>query len=362
MLENLDNVPWSALTHASGSAEDVPVQLRALLSSDPDVRDKARWSLRGTLVQPGARFPASAPAVPFLLEAAADPATGDRAQLLELLTALAVGHDATWLPGGVPQAADEARGWGPAEQAAHRAVGEGLPLFLKLLRDDDAAVRRAAAGLLAWFPTQAAATVGELTWAALDPDPSVVATALIALGLVGGDRPLATETATAAFTDPGPPAALTDPGRPAAVTDAGRPAALTDAAPQAALTDAGPQAALTDAGPPVAEPGGSRDVVSPVAESGAPADVRSAAGPVDDRPSAAETATVVSAEDRHLVRGAAAIALAALRGRYAGRDVTEELQRWSAGTADARTEVPFLDGDLHGYATLALRQVMADKD
>ena len=263
MLENLDNAPWSDLTHARGPAADVPARLRALLSADPEVRGQALRGCHDTLCPPGARTEVSARTVPFLLEMVDDPATPDRAALLHLLVALAVGHDGAWLPDGLPPAAGD-RGWGRLEADAHRAVGEGVPVLLKALRDDDAAVRRAAAGALGWFPAQAPATVGELTWVALDPDPAVVATAVLALGLVGRDRPLAAEVVTAAFADP-----------------------------------------------------------------------------------------------RELVRGAAAIALARLRGAAAGPAVADELRRWATGAAgEQRTEVPYNGGDLRGYAALALRQTV----
>jgi len=36
MLETLDSIPWNTLTHAAGSAADVPDMIRQLLS------DKAR--------------------------------------------------------------------------------------------------------------------------------------------------------------------------------------------------------------------------------------------------------------------------------------------------------------------------------
>ncbi|WP_250008822.1 HEAT repeat domain-containing protein [Actinoplanes sp. M2I2] len=63
-------------------------------------------------------------------------------------------------------------------------------------------------------------------------------------------------------------------------------------------------------------------------------------------------------DPRELVRDAAAIALATVHGRAAPRAVTERLLR-RAGTEE-RTEVPYLDGDLSGYAARSLRLVLPD--
>ncbi len=69
VLTDLDTVDWAGLTHAYGSAEDIPGVLRAKAAGDPEA-----WSGRDTFVHQGTRFPATAPAVPLLL----DSATGTR--------------------------------------------------------------------------------------------------------------------------------------------------------------------------------------------------------------------------------------------------------------------------------------------
>ncbi len=208
MLDTLDDAPWPDLTHAYGSAEEVPAQLRALLSPDTDARKQARSQLYDTLVPQGTRFEASAHAVPFLLELADDPSTPERAELLELLVALAIGDDQWWrsegFPAGELRAAAagggrwERPGASPDDQngaqielRAYDAVGEGVPLFLILLHDADPVVRRRAAGALGWFPEQASWAVPGLTTATADADPSVAAAAVQALGLLGATPPSA---------------------------------------------------------------------------------------------------------------------------------------------------------------------------
>ena len=190
MLESLDNVPWSDLFRVSGPTADVPALLRALLSADARERSSARSTCYDVLLP--AHGEAGARAISFLLEMIAAPATPDRAELLRLVVALAVGDDDRWLPDGLPLAT-------PPSPQARRAVAEGVPLYLSLLDDPEAAVRKAAAYALGWFPERGAAGVPGLTWAALDEDESVAATAVLALGLAGAGDPLAGKAAEAAF-------------------------------------------------------------------------------------------------------------------------------------------------------------------
>ncbi|WP_430785491.1 HEAT repeat domain-containing protein [Actinoplanes sp. G11-F43] len=297
MLETLSSVSWARLGHAYGSAADVPERIRALCSGDAEVRRAARRSLNGTIIHQGTRYEATAHAVPFLLELLADPVTPDRAELLELLTPLAIGFDESWLPGRFPVASyrEQASGGEPIlraaplpsydddsvfryleqlddhgresmfayiELSAYDAVRAGVPLFVDLLAGDDPRLRVAAAYALAWFPEETAVSRPALTAAATDPDPVVAATALVALALT-------------ADTDPG-------------VLRAG----------------------------------------------------------LDD--------------DRKLVRWGAAVALAALEGPACDRPVVDELLGWAARGTAGHARVPYLEGDLSGLAGLALRRLGDD--
>ncbi|MGZ0205170.1 HEAT repeat domain-containing protein [Streptomyces sp. RM1] len=231
----LDTVDWSALTHAYGPADDLPGLLRDLCSADERQRHKALHELYGNIFHQGSRYPATAAAVPFLARMAADPALPDRSALLELLAALAIGYDEAHLPGGVAVAdwradVEEARAQDPAavraeydawveaaaddkdrrmrafrrdmydhdrhlaavtaELGAYDAVRGEIPALLPLLGDADAAVRAATAHLSAWFPEAAGESLPRLL-ALLDEEdePAVLATALVAVGLLGdGDH------------------------------------------------------------------------------------------------------------------------------------------------------------------------------
>lgn len=232
-LSGLDTVDWSALTHAYGPADDVPGLLGALCSPDEERRRNALYELYGNIFHQGSRYPATAAAVPFLVRMAADPQLPDRAGCLQLLAALAIGYDEAHLPGGIAitewrSAVEEVRAQDPeairaeydawveaasddkerrmrefrrdmydhdrqlealaAELGAYDAVRAGIPALLPLLGDTDAAVRTGAAYVLAWFPEAAGESLPRLL-ARLDEErePAALATALVAVGLLGDD-------------------------------------------------------------------------------------------------------------------------------------------------------------------------------
>nr|WP_221377288.1 hypothetical protein [Actinoplanes polyasparticus] len=354
MLEKLDDVPWSDLHHAYGPADDVPAQLRALCSDDADVRKKSLWSLFGTIFHQGTRYEASSHAVPFLLELAAAPATPSRESVIELLVALAVGSDESYLPGSFPLTelrsaaaggadllrdggawdrlaslpeSDQDRLQARIELNAYEAVAAGVPLFVSLLKDPDPAVRRMAAYALGWFPA---------------PSPG--------LSSSSPDEPL--------------------PPSPKTSTSA-RPSPIRPEVHATTLPSPSPEvhaAALPSPTPEV-----------PIAAVGSPSSVALAQALADDDGSVAataalslgllgETAGSVLAEDaiasalgdsREVVRGGAAIALARAHGPAAQRQVVDELLSWAAG--GQATEVPYLDGDLAGYAARSLALVLPDE-
>jgi hypothetical protein len=230
-LAGLDAVDWGALEHAYGDAADVPGQLRALCSADEAERHKARHDLYGNIFHQGSRYQATAVAVPFLARMAVDASTPERDATLEMLAALAVGYDESYLPDGVDVArwrdeVAEFRARDPeeiraeldewvaaatedgerrvrsmrramfdydqqlravtAELDAYDAVRRELPSLAGLLEDGDAAVRTAAAYLLAWFPEESVRLLPPLLrLVERETDLAVLATALVAAGLLG---------------------------------------------------------------------------------------------------------------------------------------------------------------------------------
>ena len=192
MLERLHTVDWNALTHAYGPADDVPELLRALAAADRQARKDAYWELYGNIFHQGTRYPATAPAVPFLLELLADPATPDRPELLLLLTHLVTGQfsvaaDPTMYAGepddGHALAHGDVEDYGAILRDIYRAAEAGLPLYLQLVQHaDTASLRAAAAHLLACLWTRAAASVPVLR-AQLARETGVPARATLAFAL-----------------------------------------------------------------------------------------------------------------------------------------------------------------------------------
>lgn len=85
----LDEIPWSTLLHAYGTAEDVPKQLGQLkvASTSSDALHK----LFGNIWHQGTVYEATSFAVPFLVDLAIDEATPNPVGILNLLEAIAHG-------------------------------------------------------------------------------------------------------------------------------------------------------------------------------------------------------------------------------------------------------------------------------
>ncbi|MGW0567521.1 HEAT repeat domain-containing protein [Streptomyces tauricus] len=230
LLAGLDGVDWAGLSHAYGSAEDVPGQIRALYGDDEAAREKAFDGLFNNIFHQGSRYQASPVAVPFLARiAVAGPPTA-RENTMWLLTRLAVDwYDEYRLTTGIDTVAWRAAAsegspqkmllWYDEQLAAetderqrrqlrdirdrvaagnspdarwtalcsYDAVLAELPGLLTLFDHGDPRLRTRIAYLTAWFPEAAPTTLPRLlALAKHEHEPVVAATALVAVGLVGG--------------------------------------------------------------------------------------------------------------------------------------------------------------------------------
>src|SRR5579885_3207533 len=156
MLEQLASINWSALSHAYGSAADVPHLLLDLTSSDEQTRESALGTLYTNIYHQGTVYQASAYAVPFLLELLRDETMPEREGLLVLLAHLARGntyHRQHWHFYSEERKQDPAllaeleEGVFWVEQT-YEAVSAGLPLYCSLLDDPSPKLRMAALRLL----------------------------------------------------------------------------------------------------------------------------------------------------------------------------------------------------------------------
>jgi hypothetical protein len=289
-LEGLDAVPWAELTHAYGEATDVPGLLRAIAAGE----DRAD-ELFGNIWHQGTVYPATGPAVPFLVELATHAEPSVRHMLLALLAYIARGVGYYQVHGGLAFAP-------PAEEvaehvreelvhvgSAHAAVCGVFDRVAAMLTHPEADTRRLAAKVLG-----ASVGVGARGARALaealpaEPDPGVRAAMLDGLGEI-------------ALSSPERNAWRLDPARWTAPLDAeGRALAL------ARLEEAAHRA-----------PAAQERVVA--------ADVLGALGCPADRDVAALAADAVAAEeelgDRAVFAWSAELRVAVLRARTAVPDV-----------------------------------------
>ncbi|MGW2376986.1 hypothetical protein [Kitasatospora sp. NPDC001683] len=165
-LAGLDAHPWASLSHAYGSAEDLPDLLRAFAEGGEEA-EEAREELYSAILHQGTVYSASVDAVPFLARIAA--AGCEVVEVLLLLGGLAESDDEWQIPDGAVRAA---------------VVGQ-LPLLLPLLADEDADVRSQAASVVG--RTRGADGAGAALSAlrgrwSVEEDPGVRAELLIAMG------------------------------------------------------------------------------------------------------------------------------------------------------------------------------------
>ena len=156
MLEGLDSIPWGELSHAYGRADDVPALLRALQTSPPDARgeDAPLYQLFGNIWHQGTVYEATAYAVPFLIELAADARTPDRIGILGLLAEIARGSSYRAVHGNSLNELDfDAKratelAW---VKRAHDSVAAGLATFVRMT-NEPSDVSLCAAHVLAQLP------------------------------------------------------------------------------------------------------------------------------------------------------------------------------------------------------------------
>jgi hypothetical protein len=328
VLEGIDDIDWSVLEHAYGPATDVPDLVRALVAPDAVERQKALHTLYGSIVHQGTRYEATAYAVPFLLELVADPATPGRPELLRLLALLAIGYDEQWLPGTFPVAEQRAAAAGGAEllRAAPPIAEDDLDDEGEDVDDEgeDEGVEDRYSYYDALSEDDANAVYTHVAIAAYD---AVRAGAPLLRSLVAGDDRVLRRAAAyvlAWF----PEDAADGIAALAPATTAGDSDRDGDTESQATAATA-----LVAVG--LLARGADADLVA----------------------RATTTAEAALAGEAELLRWGAAVALAALQGPAAGREVVAELLTWAGGPAQPRDDIPFLGGDVGGLAALALRHL-----
>jgi hypothetical protein len=92
MLEGLDDIDWGRLSHAYGTAADVPANIRDLLSSDEHRRNAAFENLFGSIWHQGTIYEATTCALPFLIDILEVSATPDHETVAMLVASIIAGR------------------------------------------------------------------------------------------------------------------------------------------------------------------------------------------------------------------------------------------------------------------------------
>ena len=206
MLEGLDKVDWTKLTHAYGEASDVPELIRSLASNDEDERKSALWELYGNIFHQGTRYEATPHAIPFIFELIRDPQVLDKANLIKFTVDLALGYPEAFLPKG-PNVEDWAI---DAEQLKEEEETEGIddidedwlkhidafidsyksvlkevPTYYKFLNNKDSGLKIMAIFAIAWFREVASESVSKVRpLIAKEKDELIIANLLISLSML----------------------------------------------------------------------------------------------------------------------------------------------------------------------------------
>jgi hypothetical protein len=195
MLEALDDVPWAALSHAYGSAEDVPGLIRSIAFGDREAREAAWNELYGNLWHQGTVYEASSRAVPFLLEIADQSDTPDLHEVIVYLACLARGssyldvHQHLIYPSGLTTLDEKAQLTRELEwvRRVREEARKGLPLFVHLLDHHDPRVRSAACHMLGCLPEDSSTIAPHLhrLFERGDADAGSRAACVLAIGEIG---------------------------------------------------------------------------------------------------------------------------------------------------------------------------------
>ncbi|MFJ3713691.1 HEAT repeat domain-containing protein [Streptomyces sp. NPDC090053] len=159
MINDLDSIDWSSMSHAYGPAADVPVWLRAMASPDPEVRERAFSGFYSAAHHQGDVYACTAASLPFLFALADDPTAPDRASVVELL--LSIGREsADRDDGGIRFAPDGTISTACTDTVA--MMRDRSDAFVAYASDADPGVRRAAIKGLGLFLDDADRAVGIL--------------------------------------------------------------------------------------------------------------------------------------------------------------------------------------------------------
>jgi tetratricopeptide (TPR) repeat protein len=163
VLAGIEAIPWHDIHHAYGPADDIPDQLRMLLSDDPEVQGDAWELLFSNICHQGDVWEATPYTIPFFLRMLAYEGPPPKMPILSMLITLVVGRSSfdqdffspeekiKWQERLKKRGIDletEINKVRKAVEAINQAACEGIPLYFDLLDHPDPEVRIAAFTLL----------------------------------------------------------------------------------------------------------------------------------------------------------------------------------------------------------------------
>lgn len=140
MIDGLDDIQWDKLTHAYGTAEEIPKYLRLLSSDEPDVLKKTFTHLYNCLYHQSTIYEASVTTIPFLIDLLMAENIQRKSSIIRLLSHFAHGDYLKSFNLGI---------W---DQLARSEVVKGLPTYLSLLDDENSRVRIQTLAILSYSP------------------------------------------------------------------------------------------------------------------------------------------------------------------------------------------------------------------
>ena len=157
MLEDLDKINWAELSHARGSAINIPDLIRQLPSSDEKIGFRAYWEFTEDIFPDGTIYEASSYTVPFLIELIE--AVEDKYNILSLIRDIASGITPYEVYSSHLHFDEKVSAKHELEKPVqlewvskcYAAGREGLEIYYKLVDHSNSQVRDAAIRLIAVF-------------------------------------------------------------------------------------------------------------------------------------------------------------------------------------------------------------------
>jgi hypothetical protein len=192
----IDAVDWSQLKHAYGSADDIPSLILEVLSEDAEAAHAAISQVYHSVYHQDLLEPMAPSVVPLLLELLNTDRARVRPYILRVLATFAAefAHTAGFPEWTLRRTPERLAQGEPAESVAvaqrmWTAVRKGLPLYLRLLTDSEAALRAQAGravAVVAGEDVAACMSALKQAWAS-ESDFVVRASQLITLGVCAHD-------------------------------------------------------------------------------------------------------------------------------------------------------------------------------